>query len=69
MTVSSRKPRSLTLIDPFLEQGLPLVGTPKKREREKGLGGWGVDKDRKKKKRRLNSAARMVAGRGRVLGR
>lgn len=35
MTVSSRKPRSLTLIDPFLEQGLPLVGTPKKRQREK----------------------------------
>lgn len=35
LTVSSRKPRSLTLIDPFLEQGLPLVGTPKKRQREK----------------------------------
>ena len=33
--MSSRKPRSLTLIDPFLEQGLTLVGTPEKREREK----------------------------------
>ena len=25
----------MTLIDPFLERGLTLVGTPKKREREK----------------------------------
>ena len=33
--MSSRKPRSLALIDPFLEQGLTLVGTPEKREREK----------------------------------
>lgn len=64
MTVSSRKPRSLTLIDPFLEQGLPLVGTPKKREREKKRvrKGWerGVrikrETEKKKKKVKFSSS-------------
>ena len=39
------------------------------KERKEGLGGWGMGKerDRKRKEGRLNSATWVVAGRGRVL--